>query len=107
MDVYVHFGRIDFDGQEEDGLARVFDEPAVGFADGMGDEPIADVAAVEEYVLPLARRSAVRRQAREAGLSCPFLVGGAVVTKAYADSIGAHYAKDGVDAVRVVQSLVE
>ena len=55
----------------------------------------------------MVRMESIIRQAREAGISCPFLVGGAVVTKAYADSIGAHYAKDGVDAVRVVQSLVE
>jgi len=55
----------------------------------------------------MVRMESIIRQAREAGLSCPFLVGGAVVTKAYADSIGAHYAKDGVDAVRVAQSLVE
>lgn len=53
----------------------------------------------------MVRMKGVIRQAREAGLSCPFLVGGAVVTKAYADSIEAHYAKDGVEAVRVVQAL--
>ncbi len=43
---------------------------------------------------------------RDAGLACSFMVGGAVVTKAYAESIGARYAKDGVDAVRVAESLV-
>jgi len=53
----------------------------------------------------MVRMKDVIRQAREAGLSCPFLVGGAVVTKAYAESIGAHYAKDGVEAVKVVQAL--
>ena len=30
-----------------------------------------------------------------------FMVGGAAVTKAYALSIGAQYARDGVDAVRI------
>jgi 5-methyltetrahydrofolate--homocysteine methyltransferase len=40
------------------------------------------------------------------GYSCPFIVGGAVVTKAYAASIGAAYAKDGVEAVRVVEQLI-
>jgi 5-methyltetrahydrofolate--homocysteine methyltransferase len=40
-------------------------------------------------------------------LACPFMVGGAVVTKSYASSIGAAYAKDGVEAVRVVEKLVK
>lgn len=44
--------------------------------------------------------------AEAAGLACRFLVGGAVVTRAYAESIGAHYAKDGVDAVRVAENLM-
>jgi len=44
--------------------------------------------------------------ARAEGLLCSFMVGGAVVTRAYADSIGAHYAKDGVDAVRLAETLV-
>lgn len=39
--------------------------------------------------------------ARKEGLTCEFLVGGAVVSPAFAGSIGAHYAKDGVEAVRV------
>ncbi|MDP2269021.1 MAG: cobalamin-dependent protein, partial [Deltaproteobacteria bacterium] len=40
-------------------------------------------------------------------LHCPFVVGGAVVTKAYASSLGAAYAKDGVEAVRVVEGLIK
>ena len=45
-------------------------------------------------------------QARREGLTCPFMVGGAVVTSSWAESIGAHYAKDGVDAVRLADSLL-
>jgi len=45
--------------------------------------------------------------ARANGYSCPFIVGGAVVTKAYAASIGAAYAKDGVEAVRAVEQLIK
>ncbi|MBN2298169.1 MAG: homocysteine S-methyltransferase family protein [Deltaproteobacteria bacterium] len=41
----------------------------------------------------------------KAGLTCRFMIGGAVVTRSYADSIGAHYAKDGVEAVRLAESL--
>ncbi len=44
--------------------------------------------------------------ARKQGEQCPFVVGGAVVTKAYAESIGAEYARDGVEAVQVIQRLI-
>ncbi len=44
--------------------------------------------------------------ARKHGRQCPFIVGGAVVTKAYAETIGAEYARDGVEAVRVIQELI-
>ena len=43
---------------------------------------------------------------REQGLPMKVLVGGAVVTDAFARSIGAHYAKDAVDAVRVAQEFL-
>jgi 5-methyltetrahydrofolate--homocysteine methyltransferase len=43
--------------------------------------------------------------ARKQGEQCPFVVGGAVVTKAYAESIGAEYARDGVEAVSVIQRI--
>ena len=36
-----------------------------------------------------------------------FIVGGAVVTDAYAKSIGAFFAKDGVEAVKVVENLIK
>lgn len=45
--------------------------------------------------------------ARAKGLETDFLVGGAVVTRAYAESIGASYAQDGVAAVRVVDQLIK
>jgi 5-methyltetrahydrofolate--homocysteine methyltransferase len=35
------------------------------------------------------------------------MIGGAVVTEAYANSIGASFAKDGVEAVRVVEKLIK
>jgi len=43
---------------------------------------------------------------QERGLEKKVMVGGAVVTDDFARSIGAHYAKDAVDAVRLAQSLV-
>jgi 5-methyltetrahydrofolate--homocysteine methyltransferase len=41
------------------------------------------------------------------GIKTDFLIGGAVVTEAYARSIGASFAKDGVEAVRVVEKLIK
>ncbi len=37
---------------------------------------------------------------------CPVMIGGAVVTAEYANSIGAHYSVDAVDAVRVAKNLL-
>ncbi len=48
----------------------------------------------------------VDRSAKE-GLPVSFLVGGAVVTADYASYIGATYAKDGVEAVKVVDVLMQ
>lgn len=45
-------------------------------------------------------------QARHQGLTPHFLLGGAVVSPAYARSLDAYYAKDGVEAVKVVEKLV-
>jgi 5-methyltetrahydrofolate--homocysteine methyltransferase len=45
--------------------------------------------------------------AKSKGYASPFIVGGAVVTKSYASSIGAAYAKDGVEAVRVIDQLIK
>ncbi|PKN76688.1 MAG: 5-methyltetrahydrofolate--homocysteine methyltransferase [Deltaproteobacteria bacterium HGW-Deltaproteobacteria-10] len=44
--------------------------------------------------------------ARAEGLRTSFLLGGAVVTEDYAHSIGAAYARDGVEAVRVVEKII-
>jgi len=45
--------------------------------------------------------------ARANGIQKPFMIGGAVVTEAYANSIGASFAKDGVEAVKVVEKLMK
>jgi 5-methyltetrahydrofolate--homocysteine methyltransferase len=44
--------------------------------------------------------------AKNRGLRLPFIVGGAVVTEEYAKSIGAAYAKDGVEAVKIIAKLI-
>ena len=43
--------------------------------------------------------------AKKQSLNCKFMLGGAVVTKSYARSLGAGYAADGVEAVRLVKKL--
>ncbi|HVN71664.1 MAG TPA: homocysteine S-methyltransferase family protein, partial [Desulfomonilia bacterium] len=43
---------------------------------------------------------------RDSGMTCDVMVGGAVVTKEYSAAIGASYAKDGVDAVRIAEQLI-
>ena len=45
--------------------------------------------------------------AKKEGIESVFMVGGAVVTKEWAESIGANYSKDGVEAVKVASLLVE
>ena len=48
------------------------------------------------------------RQLKAAGLACRTVVGGAVVTEEYADSIGADfYAKDAMRTVRIAESLAK
>lgn len=44
---------------------------------------------------------------KKEGLGVPVMVGGAVVTPSFAESIGAHYSSDAVDAVRVARELTE
>ncbi|HOM28814.1 MAG TPA: homocysteine S-methyltransferase family protein [Deltaproteobacteria bacterium] len=46
------------------------------------------------------------RYLRNQGLRCAVMVGGAVVTGDFARAIGAAYAKDGVEAVRVAESIM-
>ena len=49
----------------------------------------------------------VAELARSKGLNVPILVGGAVVTAEYAESIGAFYAPDANQAVKVAKSLLK
>ena len=45
--------------------------------------------------------------ARTEGIETQFMLGGAVVTETYARSIGGAFAKDGVEAVKVVEKLIK
>ena len=45
--------------------------------------------------------------AEKEGISCSFMVGGAVVTRDWASSIGASYSKDGVEAIKVAEEILK
>lgn len=49
----------------------------------------------------------VRQELESAGLHIPLLVGGAVVTKGYADRIGANYSMDAVGAVNLAKKIMQ
>jgi 5-methyltetrahydrofolate--homocysteine methyltransferase len=55
----------------------------------------------------MVKMQEVIERAKDSGLTCPFMVGGAVVTRTYAESIGAAYAKDGVEAVKVAEGRIK
>ncbi|MBQ9932302.1 MAG: homocysteine S-methyltransferase family protein [Ruminiclostridium sp.] len=79
--------------------------------------PETIVATARERKIPVVGLSALMtttapamvetiRQVKEAGLDCKVVVGGAVITQDYADSIGAdHYAPDAMDTVHYAQTI--
>ena len=80
--------------------------------------PEAIVAAVREHGVPLVGLSALMtttapymaetiRQLRAAGLPCKVVVGGAVITGEYAQSIHAdRYARDAMETVHYAQEVL-
>jgi 5-methyltetrahydrofolate--homocysteine methyltransferase len=68
----------------------------------------ADVVALSALMTTtVGQMPAVIEALREAGLGCRVMVGGAVVTKRYADQIGADgYAKDAAAAVKALGELI-
>ena len=62
------------------------------------------ISALMTTTVP-AMEETIRLLRKEAPF-CKVMVGGAVLTKAYADSIGAdHYAKDAMETVRYAETL--
>ncbi|MGB9612598.1 MAG: cobalamin-dependent protein, partial [Candidatus Margulisiibacteriota bacterium] len=49
----------------------------------------------------------VKEKLKKAGLDIPLLVGGAVVTKSYAERIGAQYGVDAVGAVKLAKAILK
>ncbi len=69
----------------------------------------ADVVALSALMTTTAARvPAVMKAMRDAQVSAKVMVGGAIVTKRFADSVGADgYAKDAAAAVGVLRALLE
>ncbi|MGB4549209.1 MAG: homocysteine S-methyltransferase family protein [Syntrophales bacterium] len=85
----------------------------------LGKDVTADAVlkAVRRYKAPVVGLSAlmtttmlrmpeVIRLARERGVACRFILGGAVVTRAFAESLGAAFARDGVEAVKTIERML-
>jgi 5-methyltetrahydrofolate--homocysteine methyltransferase len=55
----------------------------------------------------MTQMAQVRQELQKAGLNIPLLVGGAVVTKGYAEKIGASYSVDAVGAVSLAKKIIK
>lgn len=83
------------------------------------DVPVEDVIAAAKREKPnvialsalltttMVEMEAVKEALKKAKLKVPLLVGGAVVTKGYADKIGAAYSMDAVGAVQVAKKIIK
>ncbi|MFH2137240.1 MAG: homocysteine S-methyltransferase family protein [Candidatus Omnitrophota bacterium] len=67
--------------------------------------PIVGLSAL--MTTTMVNMKEVIAMAEKENLKCCFVVGGAVVTRSYAQSLGAEYAGDGVEAVRVAKQLIQ
>jgi 5-methyltetrahydrofolate--homocysteine methyltransferase len=83
------------------------DVPATAIVDAMKQHHPDMVGLSALMTTTMVNMREVIELSEKEGTACPFIVGGAVVTESYASSIGAAYAKDGVEAVRVVERLLK
>ena len=67
------------------------------------NSPIVGLSAL--MTTTMVNMQDVVSKAKKEGLDCRFIVGGAVVTKSYAAGLGAEYARDGVEAVKIAKKL--
>ena len=68
----------------------------------------ADIIALSALMTTTMREMKnVIDYAKEEGLNCHFMIGGAVITQDYADEIHAAYSSDAADAVRVAKELMK
>jgi len=85
-------------------LGRDVDAGAIIDAVASSGAGLVALSALMTTTMP--EMGAVCDALRQAGLSVPVLIGGAVVTAGYAESIGASYAPDAVSGVRLARQLI-
>jgi 5-methyltetrahydrofolate--homocysteine methyltransferase len=84
------------------------DVPAATIVEAARRESADAVALSALMTTTAAQVPVVVKALREAGVSAKIMVGGAIVTKRFADSVGADgYAKDAATAVGVLKDLLE
>jgi len=83
------------------------DVPAEVFVDAMKRNHPDMVGLSALMTTTMVNMKEVIDLARREAPACPFILGGAVVTESYAASLGAAYAKDGVEAVRVIERILK
>ncbi len=72
------------------------------------EEKNADIIGLSALMTTtMVRMEDTVKLVQERNLPFKIMVGGAVVTQAFADSIGAHYSTDAVGAVRLAKSLIK
>jgi 5-methyltetrahydrofolate--homocysteine methyltransferase len=97
-------------------LLRNYGYCVIDLGKDVGDQAILDAVKKEKpdviglsalMTTTMVNMKDVITLVRAKGIQTAFMVGGAVVTDAYAKSIGASFAKDGVEAVKVVEKLIK
>jgi 5-methyltetrahydrofolate--homocysteine methyltransferase len=66
--------------------------------------PVVGLSAL--MTTTMVRMPEVIHLVREKGQNCQFILGGAVVTRSFAESLGAAFARDGVEAVRTIERML-
>lgn len=82
------------------------DVPAEAIIEAAQKEKPQIIALSALMTTTMVKMPEVINLAKKVGLDCKFMVGGAVVTPSYARDIGAHYSKDGVEAIKIAKELV-
>jgi 5-methyltetrahydrofolate--homocysteine methyltransferase len=82
------------------------DVPAARILEEAEKEKPAVIGLSALMTTTMVRMKEVIESARRCGLKAGFILGGAVVTRSYAESLGAEYAGDGVEAVKVISRLI-
>ncbi len=97
-------------------LLRNYGYQVIDLGKDISDQSIVDAAKKEKpdiiglsalMTTTMINMKDIINLARAQNIRTDFLIGGAVVTDHYAQSIGAFYARDGVEAVKVVEKLVK